>query len=96
MANQIEISNLYLQVASVTGDGMNLEMCNGTPDGKLSDYGPYPIAWFRADIKGQIKFVIETSSGIVSLPLSELERAIQAAKKEVHGEDYYEYPDGTA
>ncbi len=95
MTKQIDVATAYIQLVSPTGDGVNCEMCCGTPDGKLSDAGPYPIAWFRSDIEGQIKFVVATPEGIVSLPLPELENAIQIAKREVHCESFYPYPDDT-
>ena len=96
MPEHIDVPKVYLQIVSATGDGMNLEMCAGTPDGRLSAQGPYPIAWFRADVEGEVKFVLETHKGTVSLPLSELERAIQIAKKEVHCERFYDDPEGAA
>jgi len=95
MTKQIDVATAHIQLCSATGDGMNCEMCCGTPDGKLSDVGPYPIATFRSDIEGQIKFVVETPEGIVSLPLPELEKAINVAKREVHCEGFYPYPEDT-
>lgn len=93
MIDQIDVATVHIQLVSANGDGMNCEMCCGTPDGKLSDVGPYPIALFRSDVEGQIKFVVETSEGVVSLRLPELEKAIQIAKTEVHCESFYPYPE---
>ena len=93
MTKKIDAPTAYIELASVAGDGTNVEICCGTQDGKLSYDGPRPVAWFRSDVEGDIKFVIETPDAIVSLPLAELERAIEVAKAEVHSESFYPYPD---
>ena len=90
MQKKFEISRLYLQLASVTDDGMHLELCNGSEDGGIANDGPYPLAWFRADAGERIKFEFAASEGIVSIPLGELERGIAAAKSEVRSEDHYD------
>ena len=71
---------------------MNLELCAPNEGGTQSTQITNPIALFRADSEGCIQFVSFTSSGAVSFPLEELERAIAAAKDEVHSESYYDDP----
>jgi hypothetical protein len=85
MANVTESKSVYLQLASISGDGMILEIHLGTDSS-----GPYPIAWIRADEGDDRKFEVETPAGTLSVPLAEIERAIETAKEEVHSEDYYD------
>lgn len=65
----------HIQYASVSGDGMHVELCAG----RDAD----PVVLFRAEREGEITCV-------VGGPLSDLERAIEIAKKEVHCEEYYD------
>ena len=86
------IPRLYVQLASICGDGMNVELCMGDHDGNLVDGDPYPIMWIRADDEDMKLLVVMTDAGAISMPLSEVERAIDIAKQEVHCESYYDEP----
>ena len=59
--NDKHIERLYIQRFSCVGDGMQIELCIGVPDGKLaSNEGPYPIATIRADKGDKRRFVFYT------------------------------------
>jgi hypothetical protein len=90
MTKITDIAKARLQVVSTTGDGMNVEICGEADNRRFNDGSLNPIAWFRADIEGEIKFVVSTPQGLVAVRLEELERAIECAKLEVHSEGYYE------
>lgn len=62
----------------------------GDSDGKLIKDDPYPIVTIRADQGDVKKFVIYSEVGPISVPLAEIERAIERAKVEVHSEEYYD------
>ena len=91
-AKTFELRDLELQVASVSGDGMHLEICVGDHPGRPAGLGPDPLAWFRASEEGLIRFEFLAPEGVISLPLAELERAIASAKVEVHSEGHYGEP----
>jgi hypothetical protein len=88
VTERIHVDQVPLELASVSGDGMRLEIC--APDG----YGGIgeSVACFRADDEGAVKFVVYTQRGELSFPLSELERAIEIARAEVHCESFYDDP----
>ena len=48
---------------------------------------------FRAKEEGHIRAVFEVRGESVEVPLEEIERAIQAAREDVHSESYYPYPE---
>jgi hypothetical protein len=85
------VENLYLQRFSCTEDGMHLELCIANSEGKLdTNSKPYPIVTIRADEGDQRKFVIYSSDGPISIPLSEIKKAISVAEEEVHSEEFYD------
>ena len=69
---------------------MHLEICKADDAGKLLHGDPYPIITIRADEGDDIKFVVYSDAGTVSIPLGEVERAITRAKEEVHSEEFYD------
>ncbi len=84
------VNRLYLQRFSAVGDGMHLELCIADDAGALAvDQKPYPLASIKADERGRLMFVIYTPDGDVTISVTEIERAIHAAKSEVHPEAYY-------
>lgn len=85
----VELSKIYLQRFSAVGDGMHLELCQADDLGNIVEEESDPIITIRADSGDDLKFVVYSDSGIVSIPLSEIERAIKVAKEEVHSEDFY-------
>jgi hypothetical protein len=85
-----EASKVYGQIASMSGDGMWFEIFLATPSGKMDLDRQHPIAYIRADEGDNQKFEVVTPEGIYSVPLAEIELAIEAAKQEVHSEDYYD------
>lgn len=85
-----EASNVYLQLASMSGDGMWLEIWLATPSGKMDLDRQHPIAYIRADEGDNRKFEVMTPEGTYSVPLSTIEQAIEVAKEDVHSEDYYD------
>jgi len=87
MPKVVETDNVYCQLASIVGDGMILEIYPGRDSS-----APYPIAWIRADAGDARRFEVETPNGTISVPLHEIELAIESAKVEVHSEDYYDRP----
>ncbi len=92
MSEIAELKNIYLQVASSSGDGMNVEICGDSNDPRFPPGSLNPTFWFRADEEGSIKFVTCTEHGMVSVPLESLEEAILLAKREVHCESFYDDP----
>ncbi len=66
----------------------------GGEKGQLLGGDPYPVVLFRSDREGEITWVVGQPGQAVELPLPELERAIEIAKKEVHCEEYYDVPNG--
>lgn len=88
------VPSAHIQYASASGDGMHVELCMGGAKGQLLGGDPYPVVLFRADREGEITWVVGGPGQAVELPLPELERAIEIAKKEVHCEEYYDAPDG--
>ncbi len=90
MADITEFSDVRLQLASVSGDGMNVEVCAETSDARFSDGSANPLFWFRADEDGKIMFVAGSKHGRVSIALEDLEEAISLAKQEVHCETFYD------
>ena len=90
MTKITELTKVHLQIASPSGDGMNLELCAEADNPRFSDGSLNPVMWFRSDQEGELKFVASTKHGPVSIPLKDLENAIAVAKKEVHSESYYD------
>ncbi|MEO0600536.1 MAG: hypothetical protein AAF211_03815 [Myxococcota bacterium] len=87
-----KVPRAYLQLFSASDDGMNLELCMADEQGRRVADGPYPLLTFRAETEGMLSVVFEFPDGPVELPLSELERAIAAAKEDVHSESFYDGP----
>lgn len=67
--------------ASIPDDGMHVELHAG---------GAAIVATFGPDPDGSIRVVFHTALGDLALPLAEVERAIEFAKREVHDEAYYD------
>ncbi len=86
---------MYLQVASIHGDGMHLELCMGDDSGELIEGDPYPVMSIRADDEDSKELIVYTASGNLSIPLAEVEKAIEYAKQEVHCESFYDEPADT-
>ena len=86
------VATAYLQFTSPTGDGFQLEICAGTEAGDLQPDIPTPLATILSD-NAETRWVeFYTTTGPVRIPLAELERAIQVAKADVHGEAWYDRP----
>lgn len=51
------------------------------------------IATFRSEVEGEIRVAFDVDGATIEIPLEELERAISAAREEVHAESFYPYPD---
>ena len=80
--------------ASVPDDGMTVELHAGEPGSNTLENGYAPVvAVFRAPVEGQIRAVFRIGGELVELPLSELERAIKVAKRDVHSEAYFDGPE---
>ena len=90
MTDIAELKNIHFEIASVSGDGMNVEICGDTDDSRFPPGSLDPTFWFRADEENSIKFVTCTEHGMISLPIESLEEAIAIAKREVHCEAYYD------
>ena len=86
----IELSKVYLQRFSASGDGMHVEICKADEAGKFVHGEPYPIVTIRASQEDELKFVICSDLGTVSIPLDEIERSIAFAKDVVHSENFYD------
>ena len=80
----------FLQFTSCTGEGMQLEILAGGPDGELLPRRPEALARIVAGDNELLWFEFYTPEGSVHLPLSEIERAIAAGKSDVHGEAWYD------
>lgn len=85
-----EASGVYCQLASISGDGMWLEIYLADASGRMNSARQYPMACIRADAGDDRKFEVMTPEGTYSVPLYEMELAIEAAKEDVHSEDYYD------
>ena len=68
---------------------MHHALCKADNDGRLSE-ATQPIVTIRADVGDHLEFVIYADTGVIGVPLSEIERAIALAKQEVHSEDFYD------
>ena len=89
MAN-IKLSKVYLQRFSAVEDGMHLEIYKADPSGKSASGEPYPIVTIRADASDDLQLGILLDGDTVSIPLSEIERALAVAKEKVHSEEFYD------
>ncbi len=93
MRREIHLKKIYSQLCSITDDGMHLEVLPANDDGSPIHSAPELIT-IRADKGDARKFVVYSYSGeMISIPLSEIERAITLAKQNVHSEDFYPYPE---
>lgn len=93
MRCEICLKTIYLQLCSVTDDGMHLEVLPANDDGNPIRSTPELIT-IRADQGDTHKFIVYPYSGeMVSIPLSEVERIIACAREEVHSEDFYPLPE---
>lgn len=66
---------------------MHVEICPANELGQQTY--PEPILIIKADREQEFKCVMYTDTGSVSIPLSELEWAINWAKEIVHSEGFY-------
>ena len=85
-------ASAYLQFTSPTGEGFQLEICAADETGALLRDASYPLATILADDQEVRWFEFSTPNGLVRLPLAEIERAIEVAKPDVHGEAWYDRP----
>ena len=79
---ETHLNKLYLQIASSSGEGMQVEACN--PNNKS------PLISFSSKIEGEILVEIYNGKENITFPLNELEKAISTAKIEVHSEEFYD------
>ena len=86
------VATAHLQFTSPTGDGFQLEICAGNEAGDLHPDIRTPLATVLSDNAERRWVEFYTTSGAVRIPLAELERAIQVAKPDVHGENWYDRP----
>ena len=85
-----KITRLYLQWASVTDEGMTLELIEADESGDIVEGGLYPAATIVADDDETQWIEVYSEEGPVRIPLSELMKAIELAKEGVHGESHYD------
>ena len=85
------VTRAYLQFISPPGEGLQLEICEADPQGNLAR--PNPLARILADDQEDHWFELYGPDGtMVRIPLVEIERAIVAARPDVHGEAWYGRP----
>lgn len=84
----IQLSGLSLVLHSASGDGMHLEAHAPAQVGNE----PGPLFTFREDEQRGLQFVLHLPAKDITMPLSELKRAIALAEAEVHKESFYEPP----
>jgi hypothetical protein len=84
------VERVYLQFSSDTGEGLQLEVCKANARGDLNALDPSPIAVVSADASEKLWFEFNTLKGPVRVPLTEMERALEIAKSEVHSEAWYQ------
>jgi hypothetical protein len=84
------LASAFLQFTSPTGEGFQLEICAADKTGALIKDASYPLATILADDQEVRWFEFWTPNGLVRLPLAEIERAIEVAKPDVHGEAWYD------
>ncbi len=80
----------YLQYTSSAGEGLQLEIVAGDPDGRILDGHHEAVARIVADDDEFQWFEFFTLRGAIRIPVSAVERAIAAAKSDVHGEAWYD------
>jgi hypothetical protein len=83
------VHKAYLQFAAVHNDGFQLEVCPADDAGDLAN--PDPLLRILADDQESLWIELHDVTGaVVRMPLAEIERAIAAARPEVHGEVWYD------
>ena len=87
LQNPIVLGSVRLTCASVSGDGMHLEVSASTEEQRLISGRPFLT--FRSEMEGNIQVVLHLGERDVAFPLDELKRAIAAAEEEVRPESYY-------
>lgn len=80
----------FLQFTSCSGEGFQLEILPGDENGGRHEAYPEPIARFVADDDEFQWLEFFTAHGAVRLPVSQIEEAIAIAKRDVHGEAWYD------
>ena len=90
MSNSAIFQKAYLQFTSCTGEGLQLEILAGALNGEFMPARPEAVARILADDNEVRWFEFFTPDGPVRIPLSEIERAIQASTSDVHGEAWYD------
>lgn len=83
------IHKTYLQFASVADEGLQLEVCPANEAGDLAAVDPL-LRILADDVERLWIEFYDVAGAIVRMPLAEIERAIAAAKPDVHGEAWYE------
>jgi hypothetical protein len=84
------IERVYLQFSSDSGEGLQMEICKATARGDLNALDPKPVAWITADHNEKLWLEFGVGAGKMRLPLTEIERALEIAKSEVHSEAWYQ------
>lgn len=84
------IPRLYLQVATTVDEGRHLELIGADASGSVVEDGLYPIAMVVADDSGELWMELYLKSESVRIPMSEVERAIEVAKRNVRSERSFE------
>jgi hypothetical protein len=90
MRNAAIFQKACLQFTSCFGEGLQIEILAGGPDGEFVPSRPEALARIVADDNDVRWFEFFTPEGPVRIPLSEIERAIQAGVSEVHSEAWYD------
>lgn len=81
-------------IASIPDDGMQVHVDAGRSDSEpLPDGLGATLLKFRAEEEGRIRAVFDVRGETVEVPLEEIERAIHAAREDVHAESFYPYPE---
>lgn len=80
----------YLQYTSSAGEGLQLEILAGDPDGGILPGHHEAVARIVADDDEFQWFEVFTSRGAIRIPVSAVEEAIAAARSDVHGEAWYD------
>lgn len=90
MTKKFVAESAFLQFTSCNGEGLQLEILAGGPEGTYLPKHPEAVARILADDTEVQWFEFTTPLGEYRLPLSEIERAIEVAKADVHGEAWYD------
>ena len=87
---KVNLQKLSLQIASSSGEGMQVEACKADSNGNSIAGESSPIITFLSEKEDEILVEIYNGKELLKFPLKELEKAIFTAKKEVHSEEFYD------